>query len=197
MNRREYIKNTATALGLTITGFSLTDILVSCQKQANLNWKPTFFTNNQAALIAEIAETILPKTQTPGAKELAVPQFIDKMVKDTMDSDAQQNLLDGLDEFEKNAKLKYSKPFMELSSDQKIELLNQLDKEKPKSGISMWGIALEKNPPKPTFFKIIKGLTLFGFYTSQEIGQNVLAYDPIPGEYIACMSLGEQNAWNE
>ena len=70
MNRRDYIKNTAAALGLTLTGISMSEMLLSCQTQAKLDWKPVFFTNNQAALIVEIAETILPKTKTPGAKEM-------------------------------------------------------------------------------------------------------------------------------
>lgn len=48
-----------------------------------------------------------------------------------------------------------------------------------------------------SFLKIMKELTLSGFYTTEEIGKNVLAYDPIPSEHIACMPLNDQNAWNE
>jgi hypothetical protein len=197
MNRREYIKNTAAALGLTLTGISMSEMLVSCQSQAKLDWKPAFFTNNQAALIAEIAETILPKTKTPGAKEMAVPQFIDKMVKETMDEASQNSLVEGLESFEDEVKSKYDSDFISLKAEEKKEFLEKLDKEKPRSGLSMWGIALEKDAPKPTFFKIIKGLTLFGFYTSEEIGRNVLVYDPVPGEYIGCMPLKGQNSWTE
>ncbi|MCP9754668.1 gluconate 2-dehydrogenase subunit 3 family protein [Lacihabitans sp. CCS-44] len=197
MNRRDYIKNTAAALGLTLTGISMSEMLLSCQTQANLDWKPAFFTNNQAALIADIAESILPKTKTPGAKEMAVPQFIDKMVKETMDEASQKSLVEGLESFEDEVKAKYDTNFILLKADQKKEFLEKLDKEKPRSGLSMWGIALEKDAPQPTFFKIIKGLTLFGFYTSEEIGRNVLVYDPVPGEYIGCMPLKGQNSWTE
>jgi Gluconate 2-dehydrogenase subunit 3 len=190
MNRRNYIKNTAAALGLTLTGISMSEMLLSCQTQAKLDWKPAFFTNNQAALIAEIAETILPKTKTPGAKEMAVPQFIDKMVKETMDEDSQKNLIEGIDSFEEEVKAKYNTDFISLKPNQRQEFLEKLDKDKPRSGLSMWG-------PQPTFFKTIKGLTLFGFYTSEEIGRNVLVYDPVPGEYIGCMPLKGQNSWTE
>ena len=197
MNRRDYIKNTATMLGISLVGVSMSEILVSCKENAKLNWKPVFFDNNQAALVAEVAETILPKTKTPGAKEMAVPQFIDKMVKDTMDEGAQKDLLESLGEFEDEVDKKFGKSFLELTQAQRTEFLTEMDKNKPRSGVGMWGIALEKEAPKPTFFKIIKGLTLFGFYTSEEIGRNVLAYDPVPGEYIPCMPLNGQNAWNE
>jgi len=197
MNRREYIKNTAAALGLTLTGISMSEILVSCQMQSKLDWKPAFFTNNQAALIAEIAETILPKTKTPGAKDMGVPQFIDKIVNDTMDQDGQKAFIDGLESFENDVKSEYNLDFISISADQKKEYLEKLDKEKPRSGLTMWGITLEKDAPKPTFFKTIKALTLFGFFTSEEIGRNVLAYDPVPGEYIGCMPLNGQNSWTE
>jgi hypothetical protein len=197
MNRRNYIKNTAAALGLTLTGISMSEMLLSCQTQTKLDWKPAFFTNNQAKLIAEIAETILPKTKTPGAKEMAVPQFIDKMVKETMDEASQKNLIEGIDSFEEGVKAKYNTDFISLKPNQRQEFLEKLDKDKPRSGLSMWGIALEKDVPQPTFFKTIKGLTLFGFYTSEEIGRNVLVYDPVPGEYIGCMPLKGQNSWTE
>jgi hypothetical protein len=197
MNRREYIKNTAAALGLTLTGISMSEILVSCQMQSKLDWKPAFFTNNQAALIAEIAETILPKTKTPGAKDMGVPQFIDKIVNDTMDQDGQKAFIDGLESFENDVKSEYNLDFISISAERKKEYLENLDKEKPRSGLTMWGITLEKDAPKPTFFKTIKALTLFGFFTSEEIGRNVLAYDPVPGEYIGCMPLNGQNSWTE
>lgn len=197
MNRREYIKNTASALGLSLVGVSMSEILVSCQTQAKLDWKPVFFTNNQGALIAEIAETILPKTKTPGAKDMAVPQFIDKLAKETMSEDGQKELIGGLEKFEDDVKDKYGKSFLKISPKERNEFLSQLDKEKPRSGLSMWGITLEKDAPKPSFFKTIKSLTLFGFYTSEEIGRNVLVYDPVPGEYIGCMPLNGQNSWTE
>jgi hypothetical protein len=197
MNRRDYIKNTAAVLGISLVGISMSEIFVSCKKAANLDWKPMFFTKSQAALLAEIAETILPKTKTPGAKEMGVPQFIDKMVQETMDEVSQKSLLEGLESFEDEVKSKYNTDFTSLNADQKKTFLEKLDKEKPRSGLSMWGIDLEKNAPRPTFFKIIKGLTLFGFYTSEEIGRNVLVYDPVPGKYIGCMPLNGQNSWTE
>jgi hypothetical protein len=197
MNRRDYIKNTAAALGLSLVGVSMSEILISCKEQAKLDWKPVFFTNNQAALIAEIAETILPKTKTPGAKDMGVPQFIDVMVKETMDEAGQKELVAGLDAFEKDVELQFGHSFLKLSPEKKIECITKIDKDKPRSGLSMWGIPLENDPPKPTFFKTIKGLTLFGFYTSEDIGKNILVYDPVPGEFQGCIPLNGQNAWTE
>lgn len=197
MNRREYLKNTALVLGIGVSGIALSEIFVSCAKDANLSWKPVFLSPNQAATIAEITETILPKTKTPGAKELGVPQFIDKMVNDTMDAAGKEAFVKNLETFEENCKSKYGKSFVELEQAKREEYLVALDKASPRSGMNLWGINLEPNAPKPTFYKTIKGLTLFGFYTSESIGKNVLVYDPVPGDYIACMPLNGQNTWNE
>ncbi len=197
MNRREYIKNTALALGLGVSGVAFSEIFIACAKDAKLDWKPVFLSTNQAATIAEIAETILPKTKTPGAKELGVPQFIDKMVNDTMDAKGKEQFVKDLDAFNEVCKDKYGKNFVELEPVKREAYLLELEKENPRSGMNLWGINLEPDAPKPTFYKTVKSLTLFGFYTSESIGKNVLVYDPIPGEYMACMPLKGQNAWNE
>jgi Gluconate 2-dehydrogenase subunit 3 len=197
MNRSEFLKNTAAGLGLAISASSISAIFVSCAKEVQLDWKPIFLKANQAATIAEIAETILPKTKTPGAKDLGVPQFIDKMVNDTMDKNGQEEFLKGLETFESQCESKFGKSFIELAPKEREVFLMEQEKENPKSGMSLWGINLEPNAAPATFYKKVKGLTLFGFYTSQGIGEKILAYDPIPGEYIPCMPLNGQNAWNE
>lgn len=197
MNRKEFLKSTAATLGLAISASSMSALFVACAQEAKLSWKPIFLKPNQAATIAEIAETILPKTKTPGAKGLAVPQFIDKMVNDTFDKKGQEEFVKGLETFENQCDTKYGKSFMELSHKEREEFLMMQEAENPKSGMSLWGINLEPDAKPATFYKIVKSLTLFGFYTSQQIGEKVLAFDPTPGEYIACMPLSGQNAWNE
>lgn len=197
MKRNEFLKNTASALGLAISAGSMSAIFISCNKEAALSWKPVFLKPNQAATIAEIAETILPKTKTPGAKELAVPQFVDKMLKNSFDKKGQEEFIAGMETFENDCDTKFGKPFIELTLKEKEEFLMIQEKNNPKTGMSLWGINLEPNAAPATFYKKVKSLTLFGFYTSQQIGEKVLAFDPVPGPYIACMSYSGQNAWNE
>ena len=84
MNRRTAIKNTALMFGYAITAGALTETFIACKNEArtvNLPWKPEFLTTNQANTLAELTETILPRTTTPGAKDVGVPQFIDKVLK--------------------------------------------------------------------------------------------------------------------
>lgn len=197
MNRRDTIKSSALFLGYAVSTATLSEAFMACSQEAKLDWKPTFLTNNQAASIAEIAETILPKTKTPGAKELGVPQFIDKMLKDLLSEEEQKDFVGGLEKLEENCEKAYGKSFVECTPEQRKEFLTKLDAEAEKLPPSVWGIRLA--PPSPTpFFRRVKELTLLGYFTSQKIGKEVLGYDPIPGKYIACMPLTlGMNAWNE
>ncbi|MVM41465.1 gluconate 2-dehydrogenase subunit 3 family protein [Spirosoma sp. HMF3257] len=197
MQRRDVLKHTALFFGYAVSVSALSETFVACSKEANLSWQPEFLTTNQANTVAEITETILPKTKTPGAKELGVPQFVDKMLKDLLSEDEQKDFLAGLDTFEKACKEANGKSFVDCTPEQRTDFLLKQDKEAAKLPPSVWGIRLAA--PGPTaFFRRLKELTLLGYYTSEKVGKTLLGYDPLPGHYIACMPLAQVGkAWNE
>ena len=199
MNRRELLKSSGLFVGYAISSATLTSLFISCQAEAklNLDWKPVFLSKEQANMLAEITETILPKTKTPGAKELAVPQFIDKMLKEVSGKADQTDFVVGLAQMDKDCTNQYGKSFVECTPEDRIAFLLTMDEAAGKFPPSVWGITLA--PPSPVaFFRKLKSLTLFGYYTSEEVGKNILSYDPVPGDYIACLPLKEVgNAWNE
>ena len=80
MNRREAIQKATLALGFAISAPALTGVLNGCKSAPELNYKPVFFNEEQARLINELTEIILPKTSTPGAKEAGVLSFIDILI---------------------------------------------------------------------------------------------------------------------
>lgn len=198
MNRREVLKNTTLFLGYSLSAGALSELFIACHKEAQLNWQPVFLTNNQANLIAEITETILPKTETPGAKELGVPQFIDKMLKEMLSEADQKAFVEDLEKFDKTCEEANKKSFIECNQQEREAFLLKADKEAGKLPPSAWGITLVAKPDPVAFFRRVKSLTLLGYYTSEKVGKEILSYDPIPGEFIACMPLSQVgNAWNE
>ena len=197
MNRREYIKNTALLLGYSVSVGAMSDLLISCKKDAKLTWKPVFLSNNQANTMAEVAETILPKTSTPGAKDLGVPQFIDKMLKELLTEKDQKEFVAGIESLDERCNNDYGKAFAECEQKQKEEILTKLDKEAAKFPPNLWGIVLDPKPAPITFFRRMKSLTLMGYFTSEKIAKEVLVYDPVPGTYIGCMPYNGQNSWAE
>lgn len=184
-------------LGYAVSASAVSDLLVSCKQQASLDWQPVFLTNNQAALIGDIAETILPETDTPGAKSLGVPQFIDKMLKDLLTEADQKEFIAGLESFETDCRSGRGKNFESLTQEEKESFLVEQDKASPGFPISMWGINLDPNPAPITFYRRLKSLTLMGYFTSEQVGKEQLVYDPIPGGYQGCIPQDDQNAWTE
>ncbi|MFN8354225.1 MAG: gluconate 2-dehydrogenase subunit 3 family protein [Spirosomataceae bacterium] len=196
MNRREYIKQTTLLLGYAVSAGAVSELLASCQKEAQLTWKPVFLTNNQANLMAEIAETICPKTATPGAKELGVPQFIDRMLQELLSEADQKEFVNGLEQVDERSESAFGKPFIECTQAQREELLTKLDQEAAPFPPSLWGIVLVEKSAPITFFRRMKSLTLMGYFTSEKIGKEVLAYNPVPGPFVGCMPLENQKIWS-
>ena len=82
MTRREILKSTSLFLGYSVTAGAFAQIFTACQNEPKGgSGKGQFFNAEQMDLLGEITETILPKTTTPGAKEMNVPAFIDQSAK--------------------------------------------------------------------------------------------------------------------
>ncbi len=197
MNRREAIKNQVLfVFGTALSATALSEVLVSCKNTVDIGWQPMFFTVEQAGTLVQITETILPKTQTPGAADIGVAQFIDKVIGLLLNNDTQQDIVKGIEEIDILAKTRFNKSFKASSTDQKLELLLELDKNAGSYPMTLWGITLEKTGPV-SFFRHLKRLTLFAYFTSEEIGKGVLRYDPVPGDYLACIPLDGLNSYTE
>ena len=190
MNRRQAIKNTVLAMGYTISVPSVISIFNSCTSDTATEWKPQLFSSEQGKVLGELAETILPRTQTPGARDLKIDQFIDGLIKRVFSEEDQQFFLKGIDAFEKERKDKNGKGFVESSTEQRNQLLTKMEQESAKLSPTMWGFDM-KNANSSSFYRRVKELTLLGYFTSQEVGKNILVYDPVPGAYAGDISLSE------
>ena len=189
MNRREAIQQVAWLMGGAISAPALLGVLNGCTaKPTGPSWQPVFFDGEQALLVAEVAEIMIPRTDTPGAQDVGVPAFIDKMLKDVYTSADQQRYLSGLAEFNAAAVDIYSKPFMKLDAAQRKEHLQGLHDEAVKAERAL-------QPPPSTirrpFVLMTKELSLLGFFTSKEGATQVLQYVAVPGGFQACIPIAE------
>ena len=141
----------------------------------------------QEALIAEIAETIIPTTTTPGAKAAGVPAFIIKMLADCYEQKTSDEVLASLTAFDANCTAKYGKSFVELGETERIEALKAaekqayLDRDKYKKEVQSWGNStIEGAQP---FFFMMKSLAATGYFTSEIGATQTLRYEAVPGRY--------------
>ena len=199
MNRREVLEKSALALGYALTGPTLAGLLQGCKAQPGLTYTPEFFTEDQAALVSELAEILLPRTDTPGAKDAGVPAFIDGMLKEVYTRDQQAVFMKGLAEFDAKAQAAFGSSFADGKPEDRLALVSKVHEEamagRTGGGTSggWWNSAGGGGKP---FIIEMKELTLTGFFTSEPGATQVLQYNQVPGPYKGCVPLTEVGkAW--
>ena len=198
MNRREAIQRTAMVLGYAISAPALAGVLNGCKATPELTYTPVFFTEDQAMSIAELAELIIPKTTTPGAKEAGVPAFIDSMLKEVYVKEDQDKFLKGLSDFDDDAQKTYGNTFASCKPEERVALF----KKYHDAAIATLGTGgptgwwnTSGGADKPFVLKV-KELTLLGFFTSAPGATQVLQYKAVPGPFKGCVPLTEVGkAW--
>jgi gluconate 2-dehydrogenase gamma chain len=185
MDRREALKRTAWVLGTAVSAPTIMAVLKGCAAKPTLDWKPVFFTEEQAGLVSQLAETIIPKTDTPGAKEAGVPSFIDLVVKDCYKKEDQDKFVAGLKAFDDQAKIEAGDSFLDLDAAKQTEFINKVYKQATEAAKTA-----EPNTDRP-FILTMRELTLTGFFTSEAGATQVLQYEAVPGAYHGCLPLAE------
>ncbi|HKZ36568.1 MAG TPA: gluconate 2-dehydrogenase subunit 3 family protein [Chryseolinea sp.] len=185
MDRREALKRTAWIMGGAVSTPAIMGILKGCTAKPTIDWKPAFLSSDQGVLVTQVAEIIIPKTDTPGAKDVGVPGFIDALVKDCYPKEDQDNFLNGLKAFDEEAKKEYGDPFAELDAKDQAAFVKKIHDAAVKA-------EKETTPaPKRPFILTMKELTMLGFFTSEPGATQVLQYNPVPGAYKGCVPLKE------
>ena len=187
MNRREAVSRVALLLGGTVIGaeFFLSGCKAEKKYGGSLN-----FTPEDIAYLDEIAETIIPKTDTPGAKEAKVGEFMTVMVKDCYDEKQQKVFLEGMTKLNEACSKKHGHGFMEATPEQRKAVLIDLDNEQKDYTKN------KKREDDPHYFALMKQLTLLGFFTSKPGATQALRYVAVPGRYEGCMPYKKgDKAW--
>jgi hypothetical protein len=169
-SRRTVLKQMALMFGLTLSAQSL-DVLAATVK-GTMPVTTKFFTADQLQMTGEIADLILPTTDTPGALAVNVHGFLDNYFAECVNKTEQKQFLDGLKRINAVAENNFHKTFLACTHKQHIQLLTAIEK-------SDMGFTAEDK----IFFKQFKSLTLFGYYTSEVGATQELAYLAIPGGY--------------
>ncbi len=139
---------------------------------------------HQNETVATIAELIIPKTDTPGAREAGVPAFIDVMLADWAGDDQRQMFTAGLANVDERSRALFGKEFVACSEAQQTQILTDLDAELAR-------LRDTKSDASKNFFQAMKWLTLTGYYTSEVGATSELHYRVVPGHYEPCYPLDQ------
>jgi hypothetical protein len=194
VTRRDALKCAAAFLGYAVSGATLAAVLDGRTASAQANWSPQFFTADQAALLSEMVEHLLPKTSTPGARDVGVDRFIDSIMNEYFSPADQRAFTTGLDGFDADCRQTTGASFVTATPAARDEMFKKYEAASPALEPSIWGGQTSANPPAPTFYRQFKELTLVGYFTSEAVGKHILDYDPIPGRFDGCVPMGNTKA---
>ncbi|WP_459048284.1 gluconate 2-dehydrogenase subunit 3 family protein [Stenotrophomonas sp. PSU_St99] len=175
MDRRELLKMIVAATGAAMVGLP-----ALVQGKAPAAGAMPAFSDAEIGTLDEIAETILPRTRTPGAKDAGAGAFMATFVSDCYSARQQATFRAGLVDIDKRA----GGRFVSLTPEARTELLRALDAEAKarKADVTETGTP-EEGDAMPHYFTMLKQLAIFGFFTSKVGATGVLQYVAVPGRY--------------
>ena len=142
----------------------------SSDSAVGTNWSPDFLSKAQGQVARALANVIFPKTDTPGAIDVGVPQMMDLVYGKYMDDEEKTLFAGGLDGLS-------AAGFADLSeTDQAAAVTTMAD---------------SMDATDKAFLRKVRELTITGYFNSEEVCKNVTTYDPIPGSYVACVPISE------
>ena len=184
MDRREALKRTAILMGGMVSAPAIMGVLKGCSAKPGIDWKPVFLSDDQASIVTQVAEIIIPRTDTPGAKDVGVPGFIDQMLKEVYSKEDQESFISGLNAFNEGAEKEYGEEFADLDDEDQTAYVNKVHAAAVEADTA-------GEPAKQPFILTMKELTMLGFFTSEPGATQVLQYVAVPGAYEGCIPLSE------
>lgn len=194
MKRRDALKNIGAAIGYTAVIPTAFNLLQSCTSEKE-KWTPLFFSADEAIVIKNLVDLILPKTdKTPGALDVNVPQFIDLYAHNVYAEEKLEEYRLGIDSILKALPIPET-GVIDLKYEDYDNLLKKYlkaSKEEKQQYIS------DKNITYEALINL-RNQSVWAYKTSKTIGKDVLAYDPIPAVQKGCISVEEATggkAWS-
>ncbi len=182
MDRRNALKGIGLSLGYIVVTPAVISLLQSCSNHPKVDWQPVFFDKEEAFVMQKLVDLILPKTEKyPGAVELGIPQFIDSYLKNVADQDQQNFTKKGLLEILSVVKSGSDQDYHKILTKFLKASLEDLQSFKKNN----------KDTLILNFLTDLRKTTVWAYKATEKVGEKILAYDPIPGEYKACLSIEE------
>lgn len=204
MNRRDAIKSLGLGAGYALATPTVFSLLQSCKTEEP--FVPVFVSNEQGHALQSIVDLMIPSDETvPGAKELGVHKFIDGFWQEILEPEDQAMVKMGMSMLESKFKSMFDKEIGAGKAEDFDQMLSKYlmtSKEEQQAynqKLGEFGAAFANDKTaKPdedaacfSLLSQIRGMTIWGWKNTEEIGENVLAYDPIPGVQKGCISVEE------
>ena len=173
MHRREALNKTSWIIKSAIFGPTLLSAIQACRPKVESSNGLQVLNAAQNQLATALADTIIPRTDTPSASDVNVTQFLDLLLKDVFEEQVKEKFLNGLIEFDQECQDATGSRFSDLSPDKQATYLQQVDAE----------VMSQTYDEEVPFYYTFKHLTTMIYYSSEEGAKQNLDYRPVPGPY--------------
>ncbi|CAD5287587.1 conserved exported hypothetical protein [Alteromonas sp. 38] len=181
MNRRDLIKNLATICGVAAANSMVSMPALASAKafgEKQSGKSPTLFSGDNLAILRQICALTIPATDTPGAAEVNCHLFIDHQLSTVYSSEQQQSAINVMSAIDLASEEINKQSFVNADKTSQLALLSMLEASK-----APFSETLRSD------FKTIKGLIVFGYYTSQIGATKELTYLAVPGGFKGSVPL--------
>lgn len=174
MSRREAIIRMALLMGGTMVGPRLLHGAWDADAPAPAGADRDL---DELALFDEIGDTIIPPTDLPGAKAVQIGAFITMMLRDCYDAADQATVEGGARELAEKFRLEHGHDFVGAPAAERTDFLNAIDLGR------MDASGKRKSDGMPHYFRVLKELTILGYFTSEIGATKALRFLEVPGSY--------------
>lgn len=208
MNRRDALKNLSLSLGYAVAAPTIMNLFASCTAEAD-GWTPLFLSEEEKHVVTHLVDIILPSSETPGALDVNIPQFLDLMYHDIELETNKKTFSRGARIFSDKFLKTNEKAVSKGNKDEFEKLISKYFNVSDEDSKAIFNLQNKninniqhKDLENYTLYKFLLSVryyTIFGYCTSEKVGEEVLAYDPVPGAYNGCVSLEETTqgrAWS-
>jgi len=135
------------------------------------------FSAADIGLLDEIGDTIIPATNTPGAKAVGIGGFMAMMVEDCYDDAHHAAFMAGLVKIDVASRERFGRVFKAATPKERTALLNELEAEQRQ-------YTATKPADEPAhYFRMMKQLTMLGYFTSEVGATQTLRFVEVPGRF--------------
>lgn len=173
VNRRHAIKQFL----FVSAGIALVPACMQDKSKASVILKNLAINNHQEKLLAELSETIIPVTNTPGAKDISAHLFVLKMMDDCYSTADQQKFMKGMDAFNIQCKTQFGDYFVICTPEQRVKFVQQAETDKNKTADLNF------------FYNTVKRLTIQAYTSSKFYLTKINVYKMVPGRYHGCVPV--------
>lgn len=162
---------------------------------------PIDFSDGDIALLDEIGGTIIPATNIPGAKEARIGAFIAMMVADCYAPPAQKAFREVLSKLPADYEARHGESFLGGRAESRTQFLNELESEQRKFAaankrrLDGAGNSASKEDAPPYFCRILRELTILGYFSSEIGSTKAVRYLEVPGRYDGNVPYKRGDEW--